>query len=110
MHSKICLEEYASTLSELNTFISALCKELGKVSFGGTSFKSLMEIKDIFAADLLGYLKNYGVSSSFKRLKAQSYIQRYMESTQISLVVLSNKYINCRHEYSDLKNNFPPYL
>ena len=29
-HSKICLEEYASTLSELNTFISALCKELGK--------------------------------------------------------------------------------
>ena len=86
------LEEYASTLSELNTFISARVK-----SWKGFVWRYCFQIyhgnENIFAADLIGYLKNYGINNSFKRLCSKLHSTVH-GNTQILLVILSSKYIN----------------
>ena len=105
-HFKIGSEEYASTISELNTFISTLCTELGKVSFGGTAFKSLREMKNVFALDLIGFLKKYGINNSFMNLCSKLHSTVAGKYTNIASRLIEQIHQPGSHEYNALKNNF----
>ena len=64
-----------------------------------------MEMK-ILAADLIGYLKNYGINNSFKRLCSKLHSTVHGKHTNIAGNLIEQIHQSGRHEYSNLKNDF----